>query len=380
MVRKIILHVGMHKTGSTAIQNAFFGYSNERVRYANFEDPNHSLLLYPIFCSNPHGYHLFRSCGMGEADIVARISLLKDTLNAIVSLDDRDLLISGEDISSLSRDELVEVDRYFASFKRTVVVHAYVRKPGELAPSILSEKIKQGYSKDTFDKIYYGDIFEKFFEIFGSRFNLRLYERDGFKGRDVVRDFSDWLNVECPNKNFLDTNRSISTNALKIIYRLNKTLNTFQNETFLRARMSMIEFLSRAFPGEIHLDDECLRLFYSNGDINHFRTLSDIDFPLHFDERCFSVKDWSKDLDFFDIKFHYPSGCCTALVSQFSPSDSVDFYILKLYLFFLEKAGCNVFPFSPLKYLERNDDVARSGINPYIHYVNFGIAENRVKG
>ncbi|MEM0978577.1 MAG: hypothetical protein AAGJ34_13665 [Pseudomonadota bacterium] len=40
-MKSVILHIGLHKTGTTAIQHAFSGYDDGTTVYGRFGDPNH---------------------------------------------------------------------------------------------------------------------------------------------------------------------------------------------------------------------------------------------------------------------------------------------------------------------------------------------------
>ena len=48
-IHEIVLHISMHKTGSTAIQTALARYNKDGVRYAKLGRPNHSVSLMLAF-------------------------------------------------------------------------------------------------------------------------------------------------------------------------------------------------------------------------------------------------------------------------------------------------------------------------------------------
>jgi hypothetical protein len=61
MVKKdlCIVHIGMPKTGSTALQSSLFSHiADERVAYAALPIANHSEIMYSMFSSSPEKYRL----------------------------------------------------------------------------------------------------------------------------------------------------------------------------------------------------------------------------------------------------------------------------------------------------------------------------------
>ena len=48
-MEKVILHIGMHKTGTTSIQSAIKNFEGNRVKVASFEETNHSIPMLTIF-------------------------------------------------------------------------------------------------------------------------------------------------------------------------------------------------------------------------------------------------------------------------------------------------------------------------------------------
>ncbi len=372
----------MHKTGSSAIQEELHGYSDTKFRYAEFDEYNHSLVIYPIFSKNSHEYHMFKSCGMSAVQIDNHILFLKKRLQEILSYDHRDIIISGEDISSLKKDELIDLIDYFSFFDKDIFVYAYVRKPFELVPSIISESVKAGYSDDLFRKIYYGDIFEKFIQLFPGRLHLKIYDRSWFPNKNVVMDFTHWIGVEKFPMKFVESNFSLSNEAIAIIYFLNKMINTFQGELFFRARQEFIKYVIEEFPGKASFSNEIIESCLCPGDLNYFQEISGVDLGLNdlviFDRAPFSINNWASNFINLNVR-HESLGCFISDIHpELLPRDEVLAYVVLLYFFCLVKQVSDFSKFSAKDYLEINKDVKESGMNPYIHFINYGIAEGRI--
>ncbi len=57
-MKTCIIHIGIHKTGSTSIQESLQGFYNDIFYYANLGPSNHSEPIYCLFSENPKRHHL----------------------------------------------------------------------------------------------------------------------------------------------------------------------------------------------------------------------------------------------------------------------------------------------------------------------------------
>src|SRR3989304_5556670 len=107
-VSEIILHVGLHKTGTSSIQETLFLNENNKILknhgflYPKNWVPNHSIPVYSAFCDNPEKYHANIKLGYNLSEIEEinknyLIKLEKEIKENKLSK----LIISGEDISLL---------------------------------------------------------------------------------------------------------------------------------------------------------------------------------------------------------------------------------------------------------------------------------------
>lgn len=146
--KRIILHAGLHKTGTTAIQETLAAGSEELMRqgwkYPIFSDggqakiTNHSSVLYTLFCDDPSSYLPNLIAGVdGEA---AR-QLFSEQLQAELE-GDYNLILSGEDVSALPEHALRKLSDALAEYELEVIV--VVREAYSYLCSHLQHRIHRG--------------------------------------------------------------------------------------------------------------------------------------------------------------------------------------------------------------------------------------------
>ena len=220
---RCIIHIGMHKTGSTSIQASLNRLADSRFLYADLgPEPNHSIPLCVLFSSDPARCTSNKPSKRHLGTDPAYWSLVRNRLDAAIGrCGDRTLLISGEDICSLARSDLAGLHRYFgARFDRVEVV-AYVRSPAAYLASVFQQRVKGDL--DEFNPAAmlrgYEETFGKFDELFG-RANVHLWKFDParFPGGCVVQDFCARLGIHLPRGRVKRANDSLPRPALDLLY------------------------------------------------------------------------------------------------------------------------------------------------------------------
>ena len=79
-MKEVILHIGIHKTGSTSIQKALKGYNKDGVKAIGFEEENHSIPMYTIFSESRYDYPIWRERNYCRGDIEKKKSDVKDAI------------------------------------------------------------------------------------------------------------------------------------------------------------------------------------------------------------------------------------------------------------------------------------------------------------
>lgn len=221
---RCIIHIGMHKTGSTSIQNSLSGLNDERFLYAQLGlDPNHSLAIYSLFATQPERHQIHRAERRDAAAIVAyNKRMLGDLERAISSARGRTLLISGEDIIRLPPPDVTRLHSYFQRHFDKPEVVGYVRPPAEFMASAFQQRVKGG-SLTRFDpsRVYrkYEDTFSKFDKSFGREcVHLWKYDPESFPGRCAVQDFCSRLGISIAGGRIVRLNDSLPRQAVALLY------------------------------------------------------------------------------------------------------------------------------------------------------------------
>ncbi|MDH4188202.1 MAG: hypothetical protein OEV08_14520 [Nitrospira sp.] len=225
---RCIIHIGMHKTGSTSIQQSLHGFSDDRFLYAHLGvSPNHSLAIYSLFSESPERHHLHKANGRDGSAVQNYVEKMRiDLEQSISTAQGRTVLISGEDISLLQQKGLDKLCRYFRGHFDELLICGYVRPPAGFITSGFQERVKGGQSdRVSPDQAYrhYEKTFGKFDEIFG-RENVQLwkFEPKSFPNGCVVQDFCARLDIAFPVERIIRANESISRQAVSLLYTYRK--------------------------------------------------------------------------------------------------------------------------------------------------------------
>ena len=129
-MKTVILHIGLHKTGTTTLQGCLKGYKSQEIKYASFEDENHSIPIFTIFSDNRYKYHIWKTTCLNNKEIDQyRLKNIRVLENDLLDRSSSKLLISGEDISILKKREKEALIEFFKKRNADVEVIAYVRSP-----------------------------------------------------------------------------------------------------------------------------------------------------------------------------------------------------------------------------------------------------------
>ncbi|MEM7240726.1 MAG: hypothetical protein AAF429_00940 [Pseudomonadota bacterium] len=127
-MKKIYLHMGSHKTGTTSIQSTLFNFKEE-LKEKNFEyfggkkaHPN----LYSAFKSDPMEFPWNRLSGLSKEDIIQRDQKsLKNIERKIKASECETLLFSSEFLSMLNPSEMQNLKGFFDQFGDVHAVYFY---------------------------------------------------------------------------------------------------------------------------------------------------------------------------------------------------------------------------------------------------------------
>jgi hypothetical protein len=322
-IKKIYLHLGVHKTASTTIQETLGRFrgvlEKEGYLYPEFfldtqRIYNHSIPIYNLFTEFPELYHINLSKQITSALAIAEMNsnYRKQLENQINEFKGEHLIISGEDISVLSKTALSKFVEYLRSLtdkEVRVMVILFCRNPNGWVRSSVQEVVKNSLSlNEAFDrysrlsKSNYKRLLTKIFSIFPKEDFVVIRYEDAIKNEaGPVGAF-----LECISANSLIPllsenriyNRSLSYEAVK----LHSFIHTFLNENPDPPKIPLTQkykhALVEAVPGiPFALDQHQSEIIASNAQEDYDWLCSAFDLPPYSEsevEKLDFYNAWSK--------------------------------------------------------------------------------------
>jgi len=252
MVPEVILHVGMHKTGTTSIQSALNNFDDGTVRYAQLNDVNHSIPIYSLFSKNKYEYQIHKNFGRTPAQIDAINDSTVVDLERELSMDREKIIISGEDISALKPDEVQSLVTWIKAQVGSLKVLAYVRDPVGFASSVLQQGIYGGMQELCIPTPDYRNRFEAYTqcsEVDGIEFVE--FKKNELVDGSVVSDFCSRGGFDGSGLKEQRVNESMSVECAQLLYHFNRFgVTASGNAALVNSRNHFSYFLSQNFKGD----------------------------------------------------------------------------------------------------------------------------------
>lgn len=219
-----ILHIGMHKTGSSSIQNTLA----KQLPSSEFEylklgaEANHSTFIYNLFSDHPELYHCNIQQGLNKNQVIDNNTHNIEVLKAALNSTQADIIIiSGEDISLLNENEICKLKDFLAKYCRSIQVIGYVRPPIAYMQSLYQQLVRGGNTNVRIENLIpsYRKTFENFDKVFGNKNTLLLkYDSSSLLNKDAVLDFCHHVGITVSPESVTRDNESISLEALSLLY------------------------------------------------------------------------------------------------------------------------------------------------------------------
>lgn len=393
-MKKIVLHVGMHKTGSTSIQAALDGYRDEVYEYAPLPPVieeergnafNHSLLMSAAFDRNYKEIGLLQRRGLDDGDIEALRWQCRSELSTCLERSEADVVIlSAESVTNFDAESTRALGDFLHRYASDVQVCAYVRDPFGYVKSVTQEVIKAGYTDDRLFPMSYRKDFVAAEEVFGAdHVSYRVYRRDELVDGDVVADFWSWIGLRKDPPNNTEVNVALSTDATRCIYALNgSAMASTGNSLLFASRQELQNVLVRLFPGRFNLPDHLVAKEIDVWDLAWMeaRLEQRLEIPPYSEEHLdvSGLKDWLGRVPARTVE-----RIRRELVERGAPVASnagLTELVDQLYMECIRSVSGEQFDyrrFSTRRYLEKYADVGSSGLHPFGHYVLYGHGEGR---
>lgn len=195
-LKKIFLHVGPDKTGSTAIQYALDGNREllEQHSYLYAEDRYHPLLA-SFFSNDPYRINLNNLLRdkLDIGKIRERDQAYIERLAAQIELSSaKYMILSYEGFTGLEEDELARLKSFLNQYADKLELIYYIRPPFSYAISAMSQRIRYGMPSWFIHPpvTEHRHRLEKLINVFGkASINTRSFSKRRMIDGDVVADF-----------------------------------------------------------------------------------------------------------------------------------------------------------------------------------------------
>ena len=216
-----IIHIGLHKTGSSSIQETFARLDMPEHDYLQWgPDANHSGAFQYAFSTDPANIysHVAMARTPKEIEEVTQ-DTLDDLCEGISFCTKPNIIISAEDISTASTESLVDFRNFLAPFAKSIQIYCYVRAPISSMTSAFQQYMKMGTSVDYLHNPEYRERLEHFDDVFGKEsVHLLKFDRTTLIGKDVVADFAHHLGIAVDAREIKTTNEALSVEATAALY------------------------------------------------------------------------------------------------------------------------------------------------------------------
>lgn len=224
-MKECILHIGMHKTGSSSIQDYLYNNRTELRKgllYADLETANHSGPFSFSFKSDVYKTPYFKKRGLTLDDFERKKHHYRNLILRELQRDYDTIIFSAEDFCGLSEGDLSELKTLLLEYVDSIKVIAYIRDFESFAAFALQQRLKTDFVELSVDNILpnYLNRFEKFERVFGS-IKYKPYGREYLIEGDIVSDFCSEVAMTCQRK--VQANTSLSSTAVKFLYHYQKS-------------------------------------------------------------------------------------------------------------------------------------------------------------
>ena len=197
-MRTCFIHIGMHKTGSTAIQSAFHGYDDGKTVVLRLGKPNHTWPLLMIFSARRDW--AAKKSGARISNLDDHIRDLRERIVSQFQANQSNFVITGEGLSAnLTVTEIAEFKAFLSAWFDEIKIIIYFRDPISYMRSMFQETSKKSAIAFDLDLVQpsYRKRTVSWIEVFGrTKVDVVLYDRKAFTEGSVIHDFASRIDAD----------------------------------------------------------------------------------------------------------------------------------------------------------------------------------------
>lgn len=241
MKKTLYIHIGLHKTATSSIQEELFRLKEELavmgVLYPAYLRANHNQ-LFGVFCKTPALFYEYLMEDYDAADILLQHEVVRHNLQTeLKSSTAHTFIISSEDLSLLDAEGVLNMKRYFehALPDADIKILCCVRELASLVASDMQQRIRVGFNTDLTEyKSFFRDRLAPYLHVFGmENMVLFTYEQAIAHTAGPVGFFCELIKVDIRQLSGIANprvNPSISQLAVALARFVNKRAPLFEGQ------------------------------------------------------------------------------------------------------------------------------------------------------
>ena len=222
-----VFHFGMHKTGSSSIQNSLYhGLEDPAFHYADLGQPNASAPVVTAFRSDPENQNMNRKRGLSREQLQPQVRHTLERLHReLAHCTRKTVILSGEHIALLKQAEFRHLQEFLRGHTPDLRAVGYIRAPRSYMESVFQQQVQGGHGVFELERLLprYRARLEKVETTFGAAsIDYWYFEPASFPGGCVVRDFCRRLQIELDPCAIQRVNEGLSRPAVGLLYAYRK--------------------------------------------------------------------------------------------------------------------------------------------------------------
>lgn len=262
-----ILHIGMHKTGTSSIQQALYSSSFlKNCYYISIGGANQSGLVASAFHNKAERHPSYSRKGFTYSEFSRmKLQARQNLTNEFQKAGERAAILSAERLCLFDQSELDDLFQFINSVRprSKIRIIAYVRSPKSYMESAFQQRLKDRYSAFRIAAFWpnYREKFQKFDKTFGiDNVELIKFEKINSIGGDVVMDFMHRIDCQLNDLQTVRANESLSLAACKLLYLHNCMYRNFSSmSSFPSEQGFFVDALTKLGGGRFHLHSKIVQ-------------------------------------------------------------------------------------------------------------------------